>query len=163
MNASSGKGKHGKDEKGKDPSLPKKAAADLLGTFESIRDLQTIMLTEREKIVKKGISKDQLSVLKEIFAFDYNTLSNLLAVTDRTLHLKKGKETFSLIVSDRIMVIVELYSYGYAAFGDREMFHTWMKSPNRALGSRTPLEVIETHPGLLEVRSLIRKIKRGAL
>lgn len=161
MSASPGKGKYGKEEKG--AALSKKAAGDLLSNFESIVSVQTIMFTEKEKIVKRGISKEQLATLKEIFEFDYNTLSDLLAVTDRTLHLKKGKETFSLIVSDRIMAVVELYSYGYTVFGDKDLFHTWMKAPNRALGGRTPLEVIETHPGLLEVRSLIRKVRKGAL
>lgn len=163
MTASPGKGKTGKDEKEKAAAQAKKATGDLLGSFESILTVQTIFFTEKEKIVKRGISKDQLAVLKEIFEFDYNTLSDLLAVTDRTLHLKKGKDTFSLIVSDRIMAVVELYSYGYTVFGDKDLFHAWMKGPNRALGGRTPLEVMETHPGLLEVRNLIRKVKKGAL
>ncbi len=159
MNASPVKGKSGKEEREK--SFVKKSGGDLLDSFESILGLQTIMFTEKEKIVKRGISKDQLAAIKEVFEFDYNTLSDLLAVTDRTLHLKKGKDTFSLIVSDRIMALVELYSYGYAVFGDKDLFHTWMKSANRALGGRMPLEVIETHPGMLEVRSLIRKVRKG--
>src|SRR5688500_10118309 len=86
MSASPGKGKYGKEEKG--AALSKKAAGDLLGSFESILSVQTIMFTEKAKIVKRGISKEQLATLKEIFEFDYNTLSDLLAVTDRTLHLK---------------------------------------------------------------------------
>lgn len=162
MSALPVRGKSGKEDSGKGAFFTKKTTGDLLSTFESILGLQTIPFTEKEKIVKRGISKDELAALKEIFEFDYNTLSDLLAVTDRTLHLKKGKDTFSLIVSDRIMAIVELYSHGYTVFGDRELFHTWMKSPNRALGGRTPLEAIETHPGLLEVRSLIHKVKKGA-
>lgn len=161
MNATTGFGKYGKEENNKGGMLSK-TTGELLSTFESILSMQTIKFTEKNKIVKRGISKDQLAAIKEIFELDYGTLSDLLAVTDRTLHLKKGKDTFSQIVSDRVMALVEVYSYGYSVFGDRELFHTWMKSHNRALGGLTPLEAIETHPGLLEVRSLIRKVRKGA-
>ncbi|MGX5820779.1 antitoxin Xre/MbcA/ParS toxin-binding domain-containing protein [Chitinophaga lutea] len=140
-----------------------KSPKELLSSFESIRDLQTVIFTEREKLVNAGISKDQLAALKEIFAFDYNTLSGLLSVTDRTLHLKKGEETFSHIISDRIMAIVELYSYGYTVFGERQLFHHWMKTPQAAFADRAPLEVIKTHPGLLQVREELSRMRRGIL
>ena len=123
--------------------------------------MQQMSMRERINIVEQGISKTQLTNIKILLKMDFDTLSDLLMVTDRTLHLKKGNSTFSPIISDRIMMLIELYSYGFDVLGRPEDFIEWMKRPNEQLLRRTPLEVIRTHPGLLQVRELLRKLRYG--
>jgi uncharacterized protein (DUF2384 family) len=37
---------------------------------------------------------------------------------------------------------VDLYTYGKMVFGDKKKFNDWMNDPNKALGGKTPLELI---------------------
>ena len=130
---------------------------------EAVAQFRTLPFTERENMVQTGITKDQLVQLRDVLNVDYYTLGELLAVTDRTLHLKKGNERFSPILSDRIVALAELYSYGFTVFEDAVLFRSWIAAPNRDLDRRTPLEVIATYPGLGAVHETLNKIYYGQL
>jgi putative toxin-antitoxin system antitoxin component (TIGR02293 family) len=111
--------------------------------------------------IREGISKEELENLKEQAEVDYTMLSKILSVTRATLHNKKGKDRFDAVVSERILLMADLYSFGYSVFKDQEKFNRWMKTPNRALGNAVPLHLAETVYGLAEVRSLIGRIDYG--
>jgi putative toxin-antitoxin system antitoxin component (TIGR02293 family) len=55
----------------------------------------------------------------------------------------------------------DLYAYGKKVFGDKKRFDAWMNDPNRALGGKTPLELIVTQSGLQEVKNIIGRIEWG--
>ena len=111
--------------------------------------------------IKEGISKTELENLKEQAALDYTILSKILAVTKATLHNKKGQERFDASVSERILHLADIYSFGYAVFKDQDKFNQWMKTPNRMLGSEVPLNLAETIYGMEEVKNLIGRINYG--
>jgi putative toxin-antitoxin system antitoxin component (TIGR02293 family) len=111
--------------------------------------------------VKNGISKEELENLKAGAELDYDTLSRVLNIAKASLHNKKGKDKFDTSVSERIFMLADLYSYGYEVFEDKQRFNTWMKSENRALGSLTPLSLIDTLYGLEEIKHLIGRIEYG--
>lgn len=111
--------------------------------------------------IKEGISKEELENLKEQTGIDYNILSKVLAVTKATLHNKKGKARFDSFISERILLLADIYSYGYTVFKERDKFNKWMKAPNRAIGGETPLSLTETVYGMEEVKNLIGRIDYG--
>lgn len=111
--------------------------------------------------IKEGISKSELENLKEQTELDYETLSKVLAVTKATLHNKKGRERFDAFVSERILLLADIYSYGYAVFKEKEKFNRWMKSPIRALGYGRPIDLCDTVYGIDEVKNLIGRIEYG--
>src|SRR5438046_7257754 len=96
---------------------------------------------QKIETIREGISKHELENLKEQTELDYTTLAKILAVTKATLHNKKGTERFDAFVSERILLLADLYSYGYEIFGDREKFNRWMKSPIAALGNQAPVNL----------------------
>lgn len=116
---------------------------------------------QKIETIKEGISKEELENLKEQTGIDYNMLSKVLAVTKATLHNKKGKERFDAAISERILRLADIYSYGYTVFKDQEKFNRWMKAPNRALGYEAPLNLAETIYGMEEVRNIIGRIEYG--
>ena len=136
---------------------------DFLTSPKALAALKELPLEERIRFVQAGISKVQLTEIKEILHFDYDLLSRLLLLTNRSMHLKKGNEVFNPSVSDRIMAILELYSFGYDVMGRFADFHEWMRRPSEQLMGNTPLNVIATHPGLLAVRSALTNIQFGHL
>lgn len=116
---------------------------------------------QKIQTIKEGITKIELENLKEQTELDYEVLSKILAVTKATLHNKKGRERFDAFVSERILHLADLYSYGYEVFGSREKFNRWMKSSLPAMGYKTPLSLTDTLYGIEEVRHLIGRIAYG--
>lgn len=112
-------------------------------------------------MVKRGFTKDQLAALKDTLELEYATLAKMLAVTDRTLYLKKGKEVFSQAVSDRILSIIDVYGYAYDIFLDKKKMLRWMKRKNKAFGDLPPVEVMDTQVGVQEVLNELRRLEMG--
>lgn len=116
---------------------------------------------QKMQIIKSGISKKYLEVFKKSAELDYDSLAKALSVTRTTLINKKGNDKFSDQISEKIIALADLYSYGYEIFEDRERFNKWMLSPNQALGGSAPIEIIDNIYGREEVRNLIGRIGFG--
>jgi putative toxin-antitoxin system antitoxin component (TIGR02293 family) len=120
-------------------------------------------LSNFEKIIKikEGVSKSMLEEIKLKAGLDYDTISWILSVAKATIHNKKGEARFDQKVSEKIIVLGDLYSYGYSVFEDEEKFNAWMKSPNRTFGEKTPLQLTDTIYGMEEIKNAIARIEYG--
>ena len=116
---------------------------------------------EKMSIVRRGISKKDLEGLKEKTALDYDKLAKALSVTRATLINKKRDEKFNASLSERIVGLADIYSYGYEVFEDGELFNRWMFRPNRALGGQAPYDLVDNQFGREEIRDIIGRIEYG--
>jgi len=116
---------------------------------------------EKLEVVKNGVSKTELEVLKEQAGLDYDTLAQGLSTARATLINIKGQDRFNFAVSEKIVGLEDIYLYGYEVFGDKERFNRWMFRKNTALGDYTPFELINNQFGREEVKSLIGRIDYG--
>jgi putative toxin-antitoxin system antitoxin component (TIGR02293 family) len=116
---------------------------------------------EKMGMLRAGITKKDLESLKQKTELSYDELARALCVTRATLINKKGKEKFNPSLSERIISLADIYSYGYEVFEDKERFNQWMTRPNKALGGRTPMELIDNLYGREEVRNIIGRIDYG--
>ncbi len=116
---------------------------------------------EKMGIVRAGISKKDLEHLKNAAELDYDQLAWALSVTRATLINKKGAEKFGSSLSERIVSLADIYSYGYEVFEDDNKFNNWMLRPNKALGGQLPYDLLDNQYGREEVRSLIGRIDYG--
>ena len=120
-----------------------------------------ITTMEKIAIIKKGISKKQLIIIKDEVDLDYDELSELLAVSRANLIGKKGNEKFDASTSERILLLADVITYGRSVFGDNNLFNEWLKTPSRALGGITPLSMMDTLYGTEEVKNEIGRIAYG--
>lgn len=120
-------------------------------------------LTALEKMegLRAGISKKDLEHLKAKTALDYDQLAHVLSVTRATLINKKGTEKFNDGLSERIIGLAEIYSYGYEVFGNEAHFNRWMFRANAALGGLSPYDVCDNQFGREEVKNIIGRIEYG--
>lgn len=116
---------------------------------------------EKMKIVHSGLSKQDLESLKTKTRLDYGKLAKALSVTRATLINKKKQQKFNAVLSERIMSLADIYSYGYEVFEDEDRFNQWMFRPNRALNGQAPYELMDNHFGREEVRDIIGRIAYG--
>ncbi len=120
-------------------------------------------MTSFEKInmIKKGISKTDLENLKDTAGFDYNQLSKVLSVARATLINKKGNDKFDINLSEKIVGVADIYSYGYEVFEDETKFNDWVFRSNRSLGGQAPFDLLDNQYGREEVKNLIGRIDYG--
>ena len=116
---------------------------------------------EKITLIRKGVSKNDLEVIKEESGLDYDTLSTILAVSRATLINKKGLEKFDAATSERILMLADTLFYGQSVFEDKDRFNSWMQTNNKSLGDRTPIELMDTVYGIQEVKKLIGRIEYG--
>lgn len=116
---------------------------------------------EKMHIVRDGVTKKDLELLKTKADLDYTMLAKALSVTRATLINKKRSERFGAGLSEKIVGMADLYSYGFEVFEDKERFNQWMSKPNKALGGQIPYDLIDNQFGREEVRNLIGRIDYG--
>lgn len=116
---------------------------------------------QKMEVVREGISKEDLESLKAKAGMDYTELANALSVTRATLINKKKHEKFGVALSEKILDIADLYSFGFEVFNDEASFRSWMDTPLRALDYQKPSAFIDNQFGRQEVRNLIGRIAYG--
>ena len=116
---------------------------------------------EKMHIVREGISKKDLEVLKKEADLDYTMLAKALSVTRATLINKKRGQKFNVSLSEKIVGLADIYSYGFEVFEDKDRFNQWMSKPNRALGGQSPYDLIDNQFGREEIKNLIGRIAYG--
>jgi putative toxin-antitoxin system antitoxin component (TIGR02293 family) len=116
---------------------------------------------DRMELVKVGVQKSIVIMFKQEINVDFEILSSILGTTKTTLHKKAPEETFSPSISEKFIALADLYKYGYEVFEDHDKFNKWVKTSNRALGDRVPLEVMDTFFGIEEVKNIIGRIEHG--
>ena len=116
---------------------------------------------EKMHIVRDGVTKKDLELLKTKADLDYTMLAKALSVTRATLINKKRSERFGAGLSEKIVGMADLYSYGFEVFEDKERFNQWMSKPNKALGGQIPYDLIDNQFGREEVKNLIGRIDYG--
>jgi putative toxin-antitoxin system antitoxin component (TIGR02293 family) len=125
------------------------------------RPISQMTPLEKMGLIKKGISKKDLEHLKNTAALDYDQLAEALAVTRATLINKKGLEKFSSTISEKIVSLADIYSFGYEVFEDEQKFNAWVFKPNQALGGQPPYTLLNNQFGREEIRNLIGRIAHG--
>ena len=120
-------------------------------------------MTSFEKIgmIREGISKKDLENLKEKAGFDYNQLSKVLSVARATLINKKGNDKFDISLSEKIVSVADIYSYGFEVFEDENKFNDWIFRANKALGGQSPFNLLDSQYGREEIKNLIGRIDYG--
>jgi putative toxin-antitoxin system antitoxin component (TIGR02293 family) len=64
-------------------------------------------------------------------------------------------------ISEKIIGVADIYSYGYEVFEDEARFNDWIFQSNKALGGLSPYELLDNQYGREEVRNVIGRIDYG--
>lgn len=116
---------------------------------------------QKMQIVRGGVTKTYLTTLKEETSLDYDALAQALSVTRSTLINKKGEQKFNDHISEGIIAVAEIYSFGYEVFENKNNFNQWMFAANQALGGAAPFDFMDNQFGRDEIRNLIGRIAHG--
>jgi len=130
-------------------------------TPKSLKVVYNASVKEKIDFIKGGASKNDLVKIKDELDVDYDKLSHILSVSRAKLLSKKPKEKFDQVTSERIMLLSDLIGFGEHVFEDRNKFQEWLKRENKALGNKSPIEMMDTVYGIQEVKNEIGRIESG--
>jgi putative toxin-antitoxin system antitoxin component (TIGR02293 family) len=79
----------------------------------------------------------------------------------RTLYARRQKGTLSREQSDLVVRVARIQAMADDVFGDRVKSHRWLRDKNGALGSQTPLALLDTEEGGRVVEAVLGRIAHG--
>ncbi len=112
--------------------------------------------------IQRGFPVSQLIAFQKQSRLSLELLAYAIQVPVRTLRRRMSQNKLRADESDRLyrfaavfMKLVELFD------GDTRAAVSWMESPAKALGGRTPLSLTRTSPGSRAVEDLIGQLEHG--
>jgi putative toxin-antitoxin system antitoxin component (TIGR02293 family) len=112
--------------------------------------------------IQAGIPFASAIALKNALLLTNAELASLLGISPRTLaRLQPGKSRLDSVSGDRLVRAARLYAIAAEVLEDAESATRWLKSPQRALGGATPLQLAESDVGTRAVEALLGRMEYG--
>lgn len=114
--------------------------------------------------VRHGIDVATLDDVCERLRLSQEVLERTLRVSARTLQRRrKGEQRLTPAESDRLWRLLHVFNRALTAFDhDEDAARTWLTTPKTLLRGETPLERLDTEPGLREVEDMLTVIDETA-
>jgi len=125
------------------------------------RSLRTT--TDLEAAIREGFPQ---TVVEEVMRGAGLTLKELAASLDlsaRSLQRRRREGRLARYESDRLYRLARIVALAKHYLGDEEAAIRWLRRPNRALGGRTPLELVDTELGARTVENILGRIAYGGV
>ena len=136
---------------------------------EALRDHLTGRPDEEASVpdvngVRAGIDLAALDELRERLGLGQDVLEHTLGVSMRTLQRRRrDAERLTPVESDRLWRLLHIFSRALQAFeGREEVARRWLTTPKTLLEDETPLERLDTEPGLRQVEDMLTVIDETA-
>ncbi|PEN09426.1 hypothetical protein CRI93_01485 [Longimonas halophila] len=109
--------------------------------------------------VREGLGLAELDAVAEALDLALTDLEDVLGVSSRTVQRRRAEgKTLSPTASDRLWRLLHIWQRSRRAFASDNAARTWLKTPHGLLGGETPLQRLDTEPGLREVEDLLTTI-----
>lgn len=128
-------------------------------TFLGVKSANTLQLV---RSIERGFAFEKLERVRRETGFPMELLAVSVGISSRTLSRRRKEKKLSPSESDRLVSVSRLLTLAVRLFeNDKEKAFRWFRSPNRALGNLTPLEMAATETGSREVEDLIGRLEHG--
>lgn len=131
------------------------------------------LLSDKERGIYVKSTKDYISVsrkglsikqLKNILAFtnlSIKDIAKVISLSDRQLARYDDQKILRRDISAHLIMIAELYQFGYDVLENKENFQKWMQSKIRGLGYQKPIELLDTPFGIQDVKNELGRLEHG--
>lgn len=123
--------------------------------FERNDDLQTA--------IREGFPHKVIAELMESADLSIKELAAALDLSLRSLQRRRRAGRLAPYESDRIYRLARIVALAKSSLGGRDAATRWLRRPNRALGGKAPLTVIDTELGARAVENVLGRIAFGGV
>jgi putative toxin-antitoxin system antitoxin component (TIGR02293 family) len=136
------------------------AIFETLGGPRVLRESQP-GLTELGERVRRGLPYTALEAVMERLGLTREQVAEALHLPERTLARRKKERRLHPDESDRLFRLARIAARAAEVLGSTEKASRWLQRPNRALGGRIPLALLDTDAGTREVEEILGRIEHG--
>lgn len=120
-------------------------------------------LTALGEQIRQGLPYAALEAVTGRLALSREQIAQALQLPERTLARRKKESRLSPAESDRLFRLARIAAQAGDVLGSEEKVARWLRRPNRALGGRVPLALLDTDAGTREVEEVLGRIEHGAV
>jgi putative toxin-antitoxin system antitoxin component (TIGR02293 family) len=111
--------------------------------------------------VKAGLPYASFEALIDKLGLAREEAAAALHLPQRTIARRKKEKKLQADESDRLLRLARVSAQAVATLGSEEKAVQWLRRPNRALGNRTPLDLIDNDIGTRQVEEVLGRIDHG--
>ena len=122
-----------------------------------------VNVDQLRETVKAGLPYACLEALIGKFGLAREEAAAALHLPHRTIARRKKEQKLQADESDRLLRLARVSAQASATLGSDEKAVRWLRRPNRALGNRAPLDLIDSDIGTRQVEEVLGRIEHGNL
>jgi putative toxin-antitoxin system antitoxin component (TIGR02293 family) len=122
-----------------------------------------VNVDQLRETVKAGLPYASLEALIDKFGLAREEAAAALHLPQRTIARRKKEQKLQADESDRLLRLARVSAQAAATLGSDEKVVRWLRRPNRALGKRAPLDLIDSDIGTRQVEEVLGRIEHGNL
>jgi putative toxin-antitoxin system antitoxin component (TIGR02293 family) len=116
------------------------------------------------ELIRSGVTARVVDDMVAYLHVPKNDIFKVLRTPESTAHkLIKDNRPLDQGASERVVRVAEITKMAEDTFGGREAAAQWLRTPNLALETATPLSMLDTEPGAGEVRRILAAINYGGV
>jgi putative toxin-antitoxin system antitoxin component (TIGR02293 family) len=120
-----------------------------------------VNVDQLRETVKAGLPYASLEALIGKFGLAREEAAAALHLPQRTIARRKKEQKLQADESDRLLRLARVGAQAAATLGSEEKAVQWLRRPNRALGNRAPLDLIDSDIGTRQVEEVLGRIEHG--
>jgi putative toxin-antitoxin system antitoxin component (TIGR02293 family) len=120
-----------------------------------------VNVDQLRETVRAGLPYASFEALIGKFGLARQEAAAALHLPQRTIARRKKEKKLEADESDRLLRLARVSAQAAATLGSEEKAVQWLRRPNRALGSRAPLELIDSDIGARQVEEILGRIDHG--
>lgn len=136
------------------------SAVSLLGGKDVLR-AQPRVVMDWIPLVRQGLPSASVDSVVRMTGITQSELARTLAIPERTLARHKREGALSPEESAKFVRFARVVERAVSVFKDTDNALDWLQSPNTALGSVTPLSLLDTDIGADSVLDTLGRIEYG--
>src|SRR5689334_19842986 len=134
--------------------------ADVLGG-KTVLKKKVSTAAQLTETIREGLPYAALEALLIKLGIPRSQASVALHLPERTLARRRKEKRLRPDESDRVLRLARLFSLACNVLETEQNAATWFSQPNRSMGGKTPLAIIDTEVGAREVEEALWRIAHG--
>jgi putative toxin-antitoxin system antitoxin component (TIGR02293 family) len=126
-----------------------------MGALKLLSDIEVV------KTARAGITKETINEIIRNTGMTQVEFAKYINLTTRAIQRKDNHEKLSINISEKALLISNLYSRGSQLFEGIDNFKEWMNTSNLALGNVKPKEYLDTFSGIEYLMEELGRIEYG--
>lgn len=143
--------------KGSEFPYPSKSKVSIRGISELLEDKLLLTL-----VIQEGIPYELFEIIENNTPFSESNWANFLGISTKSIQrYKRDNKAFKSLQTEKILEITEVCYLGLEIFEDLNKFELWLNTPNFAIGSIAPIDLLGDSYGKDLVMTELVRIDHG--